>query len=159
MKISTSYFYNVRFFEPWQVPVSTAKWDPKWFHDFQGEDYIFRDKRSVINGVRFLMFVPDSNCDNLCSGDCDNYTPDNCLFLNMYRMQLGFLSFDKVIKNLKITEANIKHFFGIDHEIEFVFMFHEKPDNRCSERVPVIEWFKNNGMIVKEWERVQEGDK
>lgn len=32
MKIYTSYFYQIRFFKPNMIPLSTAKYDPSWFH-------------------------------------------------------------------------------------------------------------------------------
>ena len=44
MKIMTSYFYQIRFFKPYMIPLSTAKWDPKWFHRNQGQNYQFKDK-------------------------------------------------------------------------------------------------------------------
>lgn len=43
MKLCTSYFYRIRFFRPDIVPFSTAKWDPKWYHNFQGQANIFLD--------------------------------------------------------------------------------------------------------------------
>lgn len=32
MKFYISYFYAVRFMKPNTVALSTAMWDPKWFH-------------------------------------------------------------------------------------------------------------------------------
>lgn len=32
MKILISYFYQIRFFKPNMIPLSTAAFDPKWFH-------------------------------------------------------------------------------------------------------------------------------
>ena len=37
MKIMTSYFYAIRFFKPNMIPISTAKWDPKWYHQNKGQ--------------------------------------------------------------------------------------------------------------------------
>ena len=39
-----SYFYNVRHMKPYQVPVSTAMYDLKWFHNNQGNGHVFIDK-------------------------------------------------------------------------------------------------------------------
>ena len=48
------------------IPVSTAMWDPKWFHDFTGdEDYIFKDKRGIYNGIRASIFLMTSVCEGL----------------------------------------------------------------------------------------------
>ena len=66
MKFYTSYFYQVRFFTPNMIPISTAKWDPKWFHDFQDNKYVFLDKRGVCNGLRADPFVlGEEYCKNL----------------------------------------------------------------------------------------------
>lgn len=32
MKILTSYFYQIRNFKPYQIPLSTAISDPAWYH-------------------------------------------------------------------------------------------------------------------------------
>ena len=53
MKLAISYFYKIRFFQPWMIPISTAAWDPKYYHDNKGKDYLFVDKRGVINGYRY----------------------------------------------------------------------------------------------------------
>ena len=39
MKIYTSYFYQIRFFKPNMIPLSTAKYDPSWFHKGLGWKY------------------------------------------------------------------------------------------------------------------------
>lgn len=47
MEFKISYFYNVRHMKPYQVPVSTAMYDLKWFHNNnnnQGNGHVFIDK-------------------------------------------------------------------------------------------------------------------
>ena len=58
MEIYTSYFYQVRFMKPYHIPLSTAVWDPKWFHANRGQDYHFKDKNGVYNGLRAPVFAP-----------------------------------------------------------------------------------------------------
>ena len=48
MKILTSYFYQIRNFKPYQIPLSTAISDPAWYHPKNGDYYV--DKNGVING-------------------------------------------------------------------------------------------------------------
>ena len=88
MKIYTSYFYKIRFFKPWQIPISTAVWDPKWFNDFKGQGYRFLDKRNVINGLRCESLHPDKTCQDLCRGleTCDCKDPSKCEFLKRYKL-------------------------------------------------------------------------
>lgn len=68
MKLYTSYFYQIRFFAPNIVPVSTAVWDPKWYHNFAGQDNVFLDKRGVVNGLRAPALAPGSQLEGSCAG-------------------------------------------------------------------------------------------
>ena len=49
-----SYFYQIRNMKPNMLPVSTAMWDPKWFHNGKSEEWRYMDKNGVINGVRMI---------------------------------------------------------------------------------------------------------
>ena len=70
MKIYISYFYQIRNFPKTLIPLSTAHWDPKWYH--QKNNKVFLDKRGVLNGLRIDELSPGKECDGLCSGI------DNC---------------------------------------------------------------------------------
>ena len=48
MKLAISYFYKIRFFQPWMIPISTAAWDPKYYHDNKGKDYLFVDTINIL---------------------------------------------------------------------------------------------------------------
>ena len=62
MKLAISYFYQIRFFKPYMIPVSTAVSDPQWYHNFQDKNYIFLDKRGVANGFRCELLHGDETC-------------------------------------------------------------------------------------------------
>ena len=143
MRVKVSYFYQIRFFKAWQIPLSTALSDPKWFHDFKGKHHKFIDKRGVINGLRAESFHPGETCNNLCHGkeNCID-TPDKCRFLVEYRKQIFSLDREKVIKRLEALEDKIQKKFSIQHEIEFIFIVHESPQNICSERNVIKEFFR-----------------
>ena len=155
MKIYTSYFYMVRFFTPNMLPISTAKWDPKWFHNFQGQKHCFIDRRGVLNGVRADAMAPDASCDKLCRGPetCNYINPKQCDFLRMYRKQLDKIDFEKFIKNMAYLRANFTKLGRFKNAGEFipVFLVHEAPTNPCSERVVIQQWFSDNGVKVTEW--------
>ena len=155
MKIYTSYFYMVRFLRPWELPLSTAVWDPKWFHDFKGQNHIFKDKRDVLNGVRAGMFVPGNTCSDLCRGleNCSTRDPNQCLFLKRYREQLNKLNAKTFMQYMEQSSKYFQDLLKIDHSLDFVFLFHEAPDNSCSERWPFQAWFRDNGFEVTEWEK------
>lgn len=151
MKIYTSYFYQIRFFTPNMIPLSTCLYDPAWYHDFTyDQKYQFKDKRGVWNGLRAEVFSP-TTCGNLCAGkecDCD---PTKCLFLKMYREQLNNLNFFNIIKRIEKISYAVKDYEGFPEEPIAVLIFHEAWYNPCSERTVVREWFKDNGIELEEF--------
>lgn len=154
MTIYTSYFYMVRFLNPHEIPLSTAVWDPKWFHDFKGQEHMFFDKRGILNGLRAGMFAPDSTCANLCHGrEGCSFTPDACSFLAAYTRQLSKLDFDAFMVHMSQFSMILQAKLKLKRPADFVLMFHEAPDNLCSERVVVQSWFKAHGHEVREWSR------
>ena len=36
---ATSYFYQIRFFRPDMIPLSTARFDPSWYHRNKGHNF------------------------------------------------------------------------------------------------------------------------
>lgn len=153
MKVYISYFYTVRFFTPNMIPFSTAMWDPKWYHaNSHNQKYAFFDKRGVINGLKADPLIPDSNCNGLCRGPdyCNPPDPDNCQFLKRYMDQLESIPFDNFMTDL----TNICNALCLINKIEgepiAVILVHEAPTNPCSERIPLMKWFHNNGVDIQE---------
>lgn len=145
MKIFTSYFYQIRNFKPYMIPLSTAKWDPKWY---SGYGNIYLDKNNVYNGLRIEPLVPDHSCIGLCRGvdKCPDKDPNNCQFLKNYRNQLNKINCNELVKDLsQLDVINLT-----DHETYVILIFHEAPDNLCSEREVVKRWFKDNNFNVEE---------
>ena len=164
MKVKISYFYNIRHFQPNEVPLSTAKYDPKWYKNSWKHGVGWLDHNKVINGLRISLFVPGSTCDGLCegtkTGKCDPsqsqvFDTSKCKFLKAYREQIFSLDFNRVFSKLEVLEETIQRNFSLKgEEITFVLMVHEKPDNACSEREVLKEWFASNGVELEEWQRV-----
>lgn len=152
MKIYTSYFYQVRFFQKNMIPLSTAVWDPAWFHDNKGQRYIFKDKRGIYNGLRAEPFVPGECCDNLCRGPerCLILDSNSCEFLKKYREQLDSYNFKEILERFNRLSNKIAQRDNLKTDIIFALIFHEAPSNSCSERWVVQEWFKDNGMEITE---------
>lgn len=148
MQIYVSYFYNIRFFPDNLIPVSTAIRDPKWYHDFKSSDYVFRDKRGIVNGLRAYMLSPHKidNCE--CTNCRSNKDTSICSFIRQYHGYIFSLNFEEVYSYL----CNIsQEFNGSD----ICLMVYEKPDNPCSERATLVEWFGLHGIEVKELSRNQ----
>lgn len=155
MDIYTSYFYQIRFFEPYMIPLSTAVWDPKWYHNFKGQDHIFQDKRGVVNGVRFESFAPDKTCEGLCCGlkTCPTRDPSTCAFLQAYSKQLDRVHYHVLMGVLQQLSVTFAESAQLSKPIEFVFIVHEAEDNPCSERVAIQNWFRKHGHPIQEWHR------
>lgn len=154
MKIYTSYFYQIRFFPKNLVPLSTAIFDPAWYHDFTRADtYQFFDKRGVLNGMRIPIFMPGAQCEGLCRGmnGCIS-NPNDCAFLRAYRKQLDGLDFAATLQKFSSLGARIAQDQGYP-EVDFALIVHEAPSNGCSERTVIQQWFKDNGYDIKEWSK------
>lgn len=155
MKILTSYFYQIRFFKPYLVPLSTAAFDPKWFHNNLGHSYAYKDKNDVLNGLRINPFVPRLfEGDGECRGPVGcTQEKGNCGFLRCYYNQLNELNFEDIKSRFESLSERIKKGEGLDRDPIFVLIFHEKPDNPCSERWPAQRWLREHGVEVEEFDK------
>lgn len=150
MKVYTSYFYKIRFFKPNMIPISTAKFDPKWFHQNQGQEHWFIDKNGVINGLRAPVFAPGPVASELCKGSCNPKDLDNCNFLRAYKHQLSCLDFDDIMIRTENLCNNVQGVLHFKEEPIAVFIVHEAPDNPCSERIAIQEYFRSHGVECEE---------
>lgn len=151
MQFKISYFARIRKFAKHEVPVSTAMWDPKWFHPARKPKGTYVDKRGVVNGLRVDPFVPGyGGCDG--SRDC-LWEPEKCNFMDRYRQQLSKLDPNEILQRFHSLEDRLKEKYPeqFPDGVTFVLMVYEKPDNECSERVPIMEWFKENAIAIEEW--------
>ena len=154
-KIYISYFYNIRFFPTNLVPVSTAVWDPKWYHDNHSQDYTYIDKRGVLVGSRIEELSPYKLPDEvICTPECPRES-QNCPFLATYQEYLDRLSFSKIKAKLDAISEDAQYRLGLDKPADICIMVHEKPDNPCSERWSLIEFFNEEGIDIKEFAPIQ----
>lgn len=170
MNIYISYFNNVRHFNKHQIPVSTAQWDPKWYHENSyDKSHTFLDKRAVVNGLRCDMLVFNVNEYNKleasnqgCNRNCEQ-TPGECAFMKKYREQLDRLHPQDVMDYLYRIRDYVKDFWKMNNKLlgieddnqdyDIVLLVHEKPDIKCAERPVLQDWFLKNLFIeLKELE-------
>ena len=153
MEIYTSYFYQIRFMKPHMIPLSTARFDPRWYYNNKKQGTVWKDKNNVYNGLRASVFAPGPLCENLCRGPetCDTHDPTKCLFLKTYRYQLDQLDFNDVIARCERMGNYIKSLENFSEEPVIILLVHEAKDNPCSERRVIQEWFAAHGKQVTEW--------
>lgn len=145
MEIYTSYFYQIRFFRPNMIPLSTAIWDPRWYHDGHDQSYTFVDKRGVINGLRCEALKPEfsEELHDPCKGPANcSRTPSTCEFLQMYRKHLASIDSVDYIRRIENLCKKVQKQLGFLDDPIPVLIVHEAPSNPCSERGPLQEWAK-----------------
>lgn len=154
MKIYTSYFYQIRFFNPTIVPLSTAVFDPKWFNQWCGQGFQFKDKNGVWNGLRAEPFVPGAACEDLCHGVqfCKVKDSTKCDYMKIYAEQLNKLNFEEIIERFRTLGKKIQEVDGLPTIPDFALIVHEAPSNPCSERWVIQNWFKQNDATITEWQ-------
>lgn len=150
MKIAISYFYQIRNFSKNMVPMSTALSDPDWYHEGQGNDHIFFDKRGILNGLRLKAIIYGAGKWD-CGCPCEEKNPQTCQFLKDYRQRLSELDFKKIYKGIEMFAEQYKKEHEIEEEIIMTMIVYETPTNPCSERQPLIDYFKANGVEVEEF--------
>ena len=153
MILRTSYFYQIRNFNRNMIPVSTAIWDPKWYHDFTGDyNYLFKDKRGIVNGLRMLPIIECGKASSGCGGpDRCVYKPQPaCPFLKSYRDNLELLNINILMNAFNYLASEYQKHEHIDDEITIVLIVYETPKNPCSERGALIDYFNSHGVECKE---------
>ena len=156
MKVMISYFNNIRNFDTDVLPVSTAMWDPKWYHNSLAPDNIFIDKRGIVNGMKcrkLILPITDwyelENSNEECRHDCP-FIGTNCKFMQKYRHHLDTIKFDKLLTSFQTMLQYVNQLLGLECK-DVVLLVHEKPDKLCSERVVLKAWFKDHGLELEEY--------
>lgn len=137
MKIYTSYWARVRHFPLNLVGLNTTVWPPRYRP-------LGKDSRGVWV-LNCQPLVPGAECNYLCRGACDPPHPENCAFLQTYRKQLDKIDFNEFYKYMK--ELSVKY-----DNADFAIIVFEPPTRKCSERLVIQQWFKNNGIEIEEWQ-------
>ncbi len=143
MKFYTSYYYQLRNFPKNLIGLSTAIWPPKYLN------LGIPDVRGVIC-TNCPPLQPGPECAGLCDGKCAKKDPANCTFLKTYRKQLDKIDFKYFISHIYQLHEQIAYNSDIK-EFDFAFIVYEAPNNPCSERWPIQDWLRANGIEVEEW--------
>lgn len=148
MTFFISYFYHVRNLSTKTLPLSINSGEPNWYHNFQGRQHVFKDKRGVWNGG-YIDEISSSNLElvqDVCH-ECGRvkFLGKDCPFAKAYKAKLEKLDFQKVVKKLeKVAEHfNCKN---------ICFFVYEKPDIPCGERWVLKSWFEEHGVQIQEYQ-------
>lgn len=133
------------------IPVSTAHWDPAWYHDWAGAAHIFVDKRGVINGLRTNTLNTGALQERSLIEECPCKVkdPTKCQFVSTYEEALSQAideKWDVVYKELDQFSKEWCKGNDIKEEPIIVFIVYEAPCNPCSERQSWLKIFKEKGI-------------
>ena len=148
MKFKITYFYMLRFLKPNQIPISTALWDPKWYNR-NGKVYV--NDKGVIFGLKCPPLSPQECTPGCCP--CNNKIPGKCKFIQEYMESLRKLNFLEIRQGLENIAREVQGFMGFTEDPEIVLVVYETPNNPCSERGSLIQWFLENNVNLEEYER------
>lgn len=153
MKIRTSYFYQIRNFTRNMIPISTAIWDPAWYHNFTKDyNHLFKDRRNILNGLRIESIIEQGRHSNhgpeICP--CDKKEYQTCSFLKQYRQNLENIDFEYMYNDMLTLAKNYKETENIEEEIILVLIVYETPTNHCSERKALQDYFNSKGIECTE---------
>lgn len=150
MKLYITYFYNIRFFTPNILPLSTAMWDPKWYHNNLSQSYVFEDKNGVYNGFRIEELSPYKIEHVSCGADCKE-EKGNCSFIQSYHDYIFSLNFEEIFNKIKDLADGLKVQKNFRNTPDVCLLVHEKSDNPCSERRVLVDWFKAHNIELEEF--------
>ena len=151
MKIYISYFNNIRHFNKYDIPLSTAMWDPKWFtHHI--------DKNGVINGLKCTPLIMDwEKWSQLCIDgeecrkDCQ-FKHGSCKFEQVYYEHLKTVKIKALLGWFQAICYKVAELNNDDIEkFRIVLIVHEPPTRDCAERPVIMKWFKENNIDIEEW--------
>lgn len=162
-----SYFYQIRNMKPNMLPVSTAMWDPKWFHNGKSEEWRYMDKNGVINGVRMIdLMMPLYKWEELVKRNesCEHCRTNNGTNGSWISGMCPFMQ--EYAKCIREKNPDFQKFITFcDGYLQFlnqhlnlcldtiIFIVHEAPSKGCGERPELQRWFAENGMELKEWSK------
>lgn len=141
MIIKTSYFYQIRKFEPYMIPISTAMSDPQWYRPQENKEW-FLDKRGIVNGLRYEPLIVQYQ--GSCGCPCEEKTilHGECPTMKEYRQLLDTIDKDAMMKAFEYCGNYFKKKLNFTEEPIIVLMVYEAIGNPCSERYALQDYFQ-----------------
>jgi hypothetical protein len=75
------------------------------------------------------------------------------MFMKMYEIQLAKLDYNDIMKRTEDLCERVRVATQFEGEPIAVFIVHEAPDNPCSERAAIQNYFKSHGINCEEWRK------
>ena len=136
----------VRHFKANQIGISTAVWKPKYWTYRQ-------NKQGSVTGIEEKLLSP-YYVEQYCSKECQfKKELPCCPFLTAYRKYLDTVDFNYLMTEFKRIAEDVKKINNYEGEPEIILLVYEIPDNPCSERQPLIDYFASYGIELEEYRK------
>ena len=162
MNYYISYFQQIRYMtDSAIVIIDTSFKAPYWLDPSNGTKQ-YLNEHNIVIGIKeesFLM-TEDETPEEMCAGKPCLYEDKwpHCQFLDAYWKHLQKIDFEGyLLPELNRIAEDVRKITHYEGEPKIVLMVHEKPDNHCSERGPLIRLFKEHGLELKEWTKEEVG--
>lgn len=169
IKFYISYFYKIRFMKPNMLPLSTATFDPGWYHQNGFKCVQWINNNGVLIGCRWDELSLDHNIyyNELITKelDCESFNKQydckekfkkyqSCPFMNVYKkylLQHGLKDFNEFVARIQgyVNFINKKYNLNVD---TVVLIVHEPSSVLCGERPVLRQIFEENGYKLPEWD-------
>jgi hypothetical protein len=78
----------------------------------------------------------------------------HCPFINAYTEHLNTVDFNNYLfPEFERIAEEVRKINNYEGEPEIILLVYETPDNPCSERRPLIDYFKRHGVEVTEYQK------
>ena len=136
-----------RYFKANQIGVSTAVWKPKYWSYGQ-------NKYGSVTGIEEKSLSP-SYIEQFCSRECGyKELLPYCPFIKAYAEYLNTIDFNNyLLPEFERIAEDVRKINNFEGEPEIILLVYETPDNLCSERGPLMKYFKAHGIIVEEYQK------
>ena len=136
-----------RYFKANQIGVSTAVWKPKYWSYGQ-------NKYGSVTGIEEKSLSP-SYIEQFCSRECGyKELLPHCPFIKAYAGYLNTIDFNNyLLPEFERIAEDVRKINNFEGEPEIILLVYETPDNPCSERGSLVEYFKMHGIIVEEYQK------
>ena len=121
---------------------------------------VIRGTNSKISVEFGTGFEQNPLCQDFCATgfvlapqNCETHDPSECDFLKAYRMQLNMLDFEEIMQRFERLGKAVQKRSGFFEEPIPVLIVYETPQNPCSERRVMIDWFASHGYELEEWNK------
>ena len=139
INLATSYFYQIRNFTPNMIPVSTAISDPAWYRPPQGKEY-YIDKRGIVCGLRYEPLIVQAQGNHICPCGEPDQSPACPTMLEYKHLLETLVDKERTLKAFEYCANKFARPFD-DEEPIIVLIVYEAPNNPCSERWALQDFF------------------